>query len=86
MKELFQRFALFLGSTIEYGWPDHRGVFTSVVWGPMIGILTLGLSNSANNAADSQRREFMQRCSEYGDFDFWPFRTKDEFEAQKHLN
>ncbi len=81
-KALYARCIFFLGSNIEYEWPDDKGVFTRTDSGPIIRILTLGLSAIADKAGDARQRAFEQECCNYGDFNFWPFRTREEFEGE----
>jgi hypothetical protein len=83
-KELYARCLLFLGSNIEYQWPDDKGAFTrgDCRLGPVVRVLTLGLSNIVDKAIEAQYREFDEQFRSHGDFDVWPFLTRADHDQE----
>lgn len=76
------RFILFLHSDIEYNWtyvdltnPVLRFSFTDI----LKSIMTLGQHYRELKLKREEEFELMKKS---GDFELWPFKTKDEYEQQ----
>ncbi len=76
------RYILFLHSDIEYDWtyidltnPVFRFSFTDI----LKSIITLGQHYRDLNLRREEEFELMKKT---GDFDFWPFKTKSDYEDQ----
>jgi hypothetical protein len=65
-KDLFRRCAAFLGSDLEYEWPDYRWV------SPKYALFRLfGLSKRVN--------EQFERFTRHGSFEVWPFLREGDY-------
>lgn len=76
------RYILFLHSDIEYDWtyidltnPVFRFSFTDI----LKSIITLGQHYRDLNLRREEEFELMKKT---GDFEFWPFKTKSDYEGQ----
>jgi hypothetical protein len=79
-RRLFRRCALFLESDREYEWP--RDSFTGIGgFGPVIRVLTLGLSYFADRWIERGHRRARAELEAAGDFGVWPFLQRADYEA-----
>lgn len=65
-RSAFARWVLFLYTEYEYRWP-HR----TLLYSPLKWVLTLGIGH----------RKLKKRVQAAGDWDYWPFIAKEEYEA-----
>jgi len=82
--EYYNRCLLFLGSNLEYEWPDEKGRFFQVAgFGPVIRILTFGLSYFVDKVLEKRAKSFMDKYRHAGDFEVWPFIRKSDYDNER---
>lgn len=80
--EMYNRCLLFLGSDLEFEWPDAGRQFQQVRFGRVFGELTLGLTYLVDDFLDKRSEAFMDNYRKAGEFEVWPFIRKSDYESE----
>jgi hypothetical protein len=78
--DIYRRSILFLDSECTYEWPDHKNAFRTVSsLGPLIRVLTLGLSWFIDIELEKNARQFWDSFEKSGDLKYWPFIGEQQY-------